>query len=386
MSNKDLMDAKAGKNDEFYTSAEDIEKEMKHYKEYFKDKIIFCNCDDPYESEFFKYFSKNFNYLGLKKLIATCYVSSPIIGTQLSLLDVKGIEIKGKTKKKPYKIEITEVPDLNNDGAVDLTDVQTLVKEKQNTLTLLKGDGDFRSEECIKLLKKADIVVTNPPFSLFREYVAQLVEYDKKFIIIGNINSANNKDLFPLIMKNKIWLGQSIHSGDREFRVPDSYPLNASGCRVDEKGNKYIRVKGVRWFTNLDYKQRHESIILYKHYNPEEYPSYFNYDGIDVNNVQDIPMDYEGIMGVPITFLDKYNPEQFEILGNGSQIEKKYIHTVTENKKTIQYIDKNTNEVKWTFPYSIKERKIGNGLRIERDGKPAESPYSRILIRKKLKE
>ena len=181
----------------------------------------------------------------------------------------------------------------------------------------LNGDGDFRSEESIELLKQADIVVTNPPFSLFREYVAQLIEYEKKFLIIGNVNALSYKDCFKLVKENKMWLGCSIHSGDREFGVPEDYPLNAAGCRVDENGKKYIRVKGVRWFTNLDYKERHEDLILYKKYDPEEYPRYENFDAINVNKTKEIPVDYKGAMGVPITFLDKYNPEQFEIIGLG---------------------------------------------------------------------
>lgn len=178
----------------------------------------------------------------------------------------------------------------------------------------LHGDGDFRSAECIELLKQADIVVTNPPFSLFREYVAQLIAYNKKFLIIGNQNAITYKEIFPLIKGNKLWLGCSIHSGDREFGVPDDYPLMAANSRIDENGKKYIRVKGVRWFTNLDYKERHEELILYKRYNPEEYPKYDNYDAINVDKTADIPCDYDGVMGVPITFLDKYNPEQFEIV------------------------------------------------------------------------
>jgi hypothetical protein len=197
-----------------------------------------------------------------------------------------------------------------------LADVELLIKNHKNTLTTLKGNGDFRSDECIELLKQADIVVTNPPFSLFREYVAQLVQYDKKFIIIGNVNSITYKEIFPLIKENRLWLGASIHSGDREFAVPDSYPLNAAGYRVDENGKKYIRVKGVRWFTNLDYPERHEELVLYKRYTPEEYPKYDNYDAINVDKTVEIPYDYDGIMGVPITFIDKYNPEQFEILGD----------------------------------------------------------------------
>ena len=311
---KNLRDAQIAKKDEFYTSLEDIEKEIKYYKEKFKNKIVFCNCDDPYESNFFKYFALNFNSLELKKLICTCYTGSPIQEEQLSLLDVNGIKVKKNNSKLPYKIEITEVEDENGDGAVDLSDVETLLKNNNNTLSLLEGDGDFRSKECIDILKESDIVVTNPPFSLFREYVAQLIQYKKDFLIIGNINAITYKDFFPLIKDNKVWMGASIHSGDREFRVPDYYPLNASGTRVDENGNKYIRVKGVRWWTNLDYKERHENLILYKKYNPEEYPKFDNYDAINVDKTSDIPCDYDGVMGVPITFLDKYNPDQFRII------------------------------------------------------------------------
>ena len=217
MANNDLKNANKNKNDEFYTSLDDIEKEMKYYKEYFRNKTIFCNCDDPYESNFFKYFAMNFNALGLKKLISTCYAGSAIITEQLSLFDVKGIVVNKSTEKTPYKIEITKVPDSNGDGAIDLSDVEYLIKNKKNVLTILKGDGDFRSDECIKLLKDADIVVTNPPFSLFREYVAQLIEYNKKFLIIGNVNSITYKDFFALLKGNNIWMGASIHSGDREL-------------------------------------------------------------------------------------------------------------------------------------------------------------------------
>jgi len=312
--NKDLNTAFKNKADEFYTSLTDIEKEMRYYKEQFKDKIVLCNCDDPYESNFFKYFAMNFNFFGLKKLIATCYDESPIAGEQLSLFDLN-YEVPSSKPKQAYKIVINEVDDINGDGAFDMSDVESLIKNKKNTLTTLKGDGDFRSDECIKLLKEADIVVTNPPFSLFREYVSQLMEYNKKFIIIGNVNAITYKEFFPLLKDNKVWMGASIHSGDREFRVPDSYPLKASGFRVDEKGNKYIRVKGVRWWTNMDYSQRHEDLILYKHYNKEEFPTFDNYDAINVDKTSDIPVDYNGVMGVPITFLDKYNPDQFKIIG-----------------------------------------------------------------------
>ncbi len=311
--NRDLRNASKAKKDEFYTQLVDIEKELCHYKEYFKGKTVFCNCDDPFESNFFKYFAMNFNHLGLKKLIATCYDNSPIAYMQLNMFG-NGKTIKNNNREA-YKIEIAEVKDLNGDGATDLADVKYLLQNKENALTLLEGNGDFRSQECIDLLKQADIVVTNPPFSLFREYVAQLIEYNKKFIIIGNVNAITYKEIFKLIKDDKIWLGQSIHSGDREFRVPDSYPITSSGFRIDNNGVKYIRVKGVRWWTNLDYKERHEDLVLYKKYTQEEYPRYDNYNAINIDKTSDIPVDYSGYMGVPITFLDKYNPTQFKILG-----------------------------------------------------------------------
>ena len=317
---KELNKAKAAKNDEFYTQLSDIEAELRFYKQHFKDKVVLCNCDDPYESNFFKYFAMNFNYLGLKKLVATCYVSSPISYTQLSLFNSAPVNNTPEEDKKPYKIEISAVTDSNNDGTIDLSDVEYLLQNDKNVLTRLEGDGDFRSEECLKLLKQADIVVTNPPFSLYRTYISQLIEYKKQFLILGNVNAVTYKEIFPYIKANKIWLGASIHSGDRMFYVPDDYPLNATGCGVDEEGRKYIRVKGVRWFTNLDYIQRHEDMILYKKYygHEDEYIKYDNYDAINVNKTSEMPCDYDGIMGVPITFMDKYNPEQFEILGIGS--------------------------------------------------------------------
>jgi hypothetical protein len=310
--NAGLRKANKRKKDEFYTQLSDIEKELKYYKDQFKDKVVYCNADDPFESNFFKYFASNFNSLGLKKLIATSYAGSPFVGGQISLLDIEGL--KKSKKKEPMKIEINEVKDNNKDGAVSLSDVEWLLRHDKNSATTLKEKGDFRSDEAIEILKEADIVVTNPPFSLFREYVAQLIEYNKKFLIIGNINAISYREIFKLLAEGKLWLGASIHSGDREFRVPDYYPLNASGCRVGENGKKYIRVKGVRWFTNLDYKERHEDLILYKKYNEEEYPKYDNYDAINVDVTKDIPMDYRGAMGVPITFIDKYNPDQFEII------------------------------------------------------------------------
>lgn len=378
--NMDLRMAKQNKADEFYTQMVDIELELKHYKDYFRGKTILCNCDDPFESNFFKYFAINFNYLGLKKLITTCYDSSPILGEQLDLFNIWQVK---NYESKAYKIEINQVDDYNNDGAVDLVDVEYLLKNDKNTFSVLKGNGDFRSAECIECLKEADIVVTNPPFSFFRDYVVLLHKYNKKYIIIGNINAVQTKDIFPLFQKNELWLGVSIHSGDREFRVPDSYPLNASGTRIDENGYKYIRVKGVRWFTNLDIKERHEFLQLYKNYNENLFPHYFNYDAIDVNKTSDIPCDYFGKMGVPITFLDKYNPDQFEIIGIGSDVEKTMIHTTDGD--WIHYIDKETQKIVYTFPYTVTERKIGNGLRISKDGKPTTSPYGRIIIRRKNK-
>ena len=306
--------AKRAKNDEFYTQRTDIDKELYHYRDYFRGKTVFCNCDDPYESHFFKYFALGFNFLGLKKLIATCYAGSPIANKELSLFDHESPE--EKTTKNPHKIEISEVP-ANPEKGFSLADVEYLLRNKKNVLTRLKGDGDFRSPECIELMKQSDVVVTNPPFSLFREFVAQLIEYEKSFVIIGNVNAITYKEIFPFIKDNKIWLGESINSGDRQFRVPDYYPLDAAGCGVDENGHRFIRVKGVRWFTNIQTttSKRHEELFLYKRYTSAEYPKYDNYDAIEVSKVVEIPMDYADCMGVPVTFLDKYNPTQFEILG-----------------------------------------------------------------------
>lgn len=309
---RELTSAAKAKKDEFYTQLTDIEKEMRYYRKHFKGKTVLCNCDDPFESNFFKYFVLNFNRLGLKKLIVTCYATSPIMGQQLSLFDVVGGE--EEQRNKPYKAVVTKVYDVTGDGGVDMFDVAELFKTHENELVELKGDGDFRSEECLALLDEADIVVTNPPFSLFREYVAVLMEHEKHFIIIGNVNAVTYKEFFPLIRDNKVWFGASIHSGDRKFYVPDDYPLNAAGCGIDEDGRRFIRVKGVRWYTNLDLKQRHEEMILVKRYTPEAYPRFDNYDAINVDKTVDIPCDYAGAMGVPITFLDKYSPDQFEIL------------------------------------------------------------------------
>lgn len=290
--NSGLRTAQKAKKDEFYTRLEDIEKELRHYRHHFKDKVVFCNCDDPRVSNFFHFFSYNFEHLGLKKLITTCYKSRSV-----DLFSENNVEAA---------ISLVYTGDRNGNRVPDPEEIG--IKQ-------LEGDGDFRSDEAIDLLKQADIVVTNPPFSLFREYIAQLMQYEKKFLVIGNVNAVTYKEVFPLIRDNKMWLGPSIRSGDRAFGVPDDYPLEAAGCGVDEKGNKFIKVKGVRWFTNLDFAERHEDLILHRKYNPKDYPKYQNYDAINVDKTNDIPCDYDGAMGVPITFLDRYNPDQFEILG-----------------------------------------------------------------------
>ena len=311
--NENLHKAKDAKKDEFYTQYEDIQNELNHYEQHFNGKTVLCNCDDPFESNFCKFFLRNFNYLGLRRLICTSYDTSPVVGKQLSLFDDENEPV---VRGHGYVMDIKEVPMANGRGVSD-EDIDALLKAKRRGVKKLKGDGDFRSEECIEYLKEADIVVTNPPFSLFREYVAQLMTYNKSFLIIGNVNAITYKEIFPLIKDTKLWLGASIHSGDRKFYVPDDYPLHAAGCGIDKNGRKYIRVKGVRWFTNLDYAIRHEELVLYKKYygNEEEYPHYANYDAINVNKVADIPCDYFEEIGVPITYLDKHNPEQFEIIG-----------------------------------------------------------------------
>ena len=270
--NENLSAAKNAKKDEFYTQLVDIENELRHYKEHFKDKIVFCNCDDPYESNFVKYFAMNFNALGLKKLIATCYTTSPVMYTQLTFFGEEEVISVAYSGKKPYVIEISEVTDENGDGAVDLTDFELILKK--NKPKILKGDGDFRSAECIEYLKEADIVVTNPPFSLFREYVAQLMEYDKKFIIIGNQNAITYKEVFPLIKENRLWLG--FKCGDMAFTVPESYEARETRFWVDESGQKWRSFGNICWYTNLDHSKRHEDLILYKSYSEEEYPSYDN--------------------------------------------------------------------------------------------------------------
>lgn len=347
---EDLTKAKNAKQDEFYTSLTDIEVELKHYKHHFDGKVVLCNCDDPYESNFFKYFAMNFNFLGLKKLIATCYDGSPVAGTQLSLFD-----IFEETEKRAFKVEITEINDMNNDGVIDLFDVEELLKQ-EGVVQLLNGNGDFRSAECITLLEEADIVVTNPPFSLFREYVTQLVEYNKKFLIIGNQNAITYKEIFPLIKEDKLWLGLTMNGSNRYFRVPEDYPLTESTGKVVD-GIKYAFVKSVVWFTNLETQKRNEELVLYKHYSNEEYPRYDNYDAINVNKVTEIPLDYDGLIGVPITFLHKYSPKQFEIL---DAINRYSLYDILNTNIKVQEMHSHTcniNGVATYFRIVIRRRK-----------------------------
>jgi len=332
MSNKNFHSAKRAKNDEFYTRLEDIEKELCHYKNHFKDKVIFCNCDDPFQSNFFKYFAMNFNHLGLKKLITTSYVRNG----------------------KANKIELTKIGDENDDGAVDLTDVEILLQEN---VVQLEGDGDFRSEECIELLKEADIVVTNPPFSLFREYVAQLVEHDKKFLIIGSVGGIVYKDCFKYHKEEKMWLGVNSNK-TMEFILPDDYK---KWDRIDSNGNKYGKVPAIYWYTNLEHDKQNQELVMYKKYTPEEYPHYDNYDAIEVSKVTDIPYDYDGLMGVPITFMTKYNPNQFEILGLAN--DKREVHDALIQCDPI-YVDEGHKRYMGT---------VVNG----------KATYARIIIRHK---
>lgn len=307
MSNESLHKAKGAKQDEFYTTYEDIQNELNHYEKHFKNKTVLCNCDDPYESNFCKFFLRNFNYLGLRRLICTSYYASSVAGTQVSYADISG-EANGL--EKGYVLDVSEVPMANGRGVSD-ADIDALIRTK-GVINELEGDGDFRSEECINYLRQADIVVTNPPFSLFREYLAQLIEYNKGFLIIGNKNAITYKEIFPLIQKNKMWLGCRNINSDMWLIVPENYRC--------EKIVNGLRLKHIMacWFTNIDVLKRHEELVLYKRYygNEEEYPKYDNYDAINVNKVADIPCDYFEDMGVPITYLDKHNPERVKIIGS----------------------------------------------------------------------
>ena len=357
--NKGLGEAKKQKKDEFYTQLADINAELRHYSAHFAGKVVFCNCDDPYESNFFKYFAANFNVLKLKRLIATCYAGSPVAGRQLDLFEeAAGSDVPGR--RIPHKIVINEVADVNGDGRIDLADVEWLIKNDNNVLTRLEGDGDFRSAECVELLKQSDVVVTNPPFSLFREYVAQLVQYGKKFLIIGNKQAIKYKEIFPLIRDNKLWTGYRGFSGGMWF--------NAAYEGKTEKivnGEKLINVASV-WYTNLEHKKRHDEYVFIRRYNQDDYPVYANYSAIDVAESNAIPEDWDGMMGVPITFLDKYNPDQFEIVGiaEGDSGKELGLSPVPRELKKINP--------------SLRDGQ----LYLMKAGKPIK-PFSRIIIRRK---
>ncbi len=337
MANKNLNAAKTAKKDEFYTQLEDINNELRHYREHFRGKTVLCNCDDPRVSNFFTYFAYNFEFLGLKRLITTCYKNQDM-----------DLFSQNKCEQAIYLIYDG---DKNGNNIPDAEEIG---------IHPLKGDGDFRSKECIELLKQADIVVTNPPFSLFREYVAQLIEYDKKFLIIGHQNAIHYKEIFPLIMENRLWLGYGFKGAGHFI---SNYEDNAT---AGDHREGMIRVPGVHWFTNLEIKKRHENLILYKHYTSEEYPHYENYNAIEVSKTADIPYDYDGAMGVPTTFLDKYNPEQFEIIG---------------------LAEGDLGKELGLKPFDRELKKLNKSLRDGQlfymlNGYP-QKPYSRILIRKK---
>lgn len=348
MAKRTIDRAKATKKDEFYTRLEDINNELRHYRDHFRGKTVLCNCDDPRVSNFFTYFAYNFEFLGLKKLITTCYKNQDM-----------DLFSQNKSERAVY---LVYEGDKNGNHTPDAEEIG--VKP-------LKGDGDFRSKECIELLKEADIVVTNPPFSLFREYVAQLMEHEKKFLIIGNQNNATYKEIFPLIQKNKMWLGYKC--GDMAFRVPEYYESRETRYWQDENGQKWRSMGNICWYTNLDIKKRHENLILYRNYKSAEYPHYINYDAIEVSRTELIPMDYDGIMGVPITFLDKYNPNQFEIIGIGNGGELGVECGVSANLSAAQCME-----------LFREDRSFRKGKLCYRDkvGK-LKGCFARILIRKK---
>ena len=380
MANADLRTAQAGKNDEFYTQFHDIEIEMNAYLEYnpdvFRGKIILLPCDDPEWSNFTKYFAAKFDDLGIKKLISTSFAPESkkmILGGLFSEWEQESPQFDADKSKTHGKIFVLE-RDVTGDGRINIDDLEW---------GYLEGDGDFRSEEVTRLRDEADIIITNPPFSLFREFLAWITEANKQFIIIGNVNAITYPLAFKLIMANEMWLGSTIHSGDREFQVPEEYPLNAAGWRVDEKGRKFIRVKGVRWFTNIDHGRRHEPLPLMtmddnfrfsKHKNVKGHPykSYINYNALEIPYGDAIPSDYVGAMGVPITFLDKYCPDQFEILGmDGGEMGSSYgISANLTESECNQLFKEHKGFRKGKLCYRNDEGKL-------------EVCYRRILIRKK---
>ena len=394
--NKALGEAKKQKKDEFYTQLSDINNELRHYTQHFEGKIVFCNCDDPYESNFFKYFAANFNALKLKRLIATCYAGSPVAGRQLDLFEddaavmalhnghdnIESRHIGGDRPRIPHKIVINEVTDVNGDGRIDLADVEWLIKNDKNVLSRLKGDGDFRSAECVELLKESDVVVTNPPFSLFREYVAQLVQHGKKFLIIGRQDAVTYKEIFPLIKAGKIWLGHGFPKGNAYFAIPKNNVRDfANGVYDVETG--LVKFRNCTWFTNLDHKKRHEEYVSVRKYNPTDYPQLDNFDAILVEETVDVPEGFEGNMAVPFSFLDRHNPNQFEIVG----ITKTWDGGAT--KKYPKQIQVDANGRRST----VSKLNDGAVLRLDVppkgktyylvDGVPYVQRYPRIIIRRK---
>ncbi|MDP3955707.1 MAG: adenine-specific methyltransferase EcoRI family protein [bacterium] len=338
MANSNLTNAKKAKNDEFYTQYSDIQKEIEAYLEYnpdvFRNKVVYCNCDDPFESNFFRYFVLNFNKLGLKQLITTSYKPSPVANTQLGLFgdDKTLTKSKGRPKINANKFIINEVKDIDGDGEFNLKDVAKQLKaNKNNEWTPLEKDGDFRSPECVELLEQSDIVVTNPPFSLFREYVKQLFDYNKRIVIIGNMNAITYKEIFPLIKANRLWLGATGNGSDMVFAVPNGVEIAESdrqkAARLGYVGD-YTRLGNSCWFTNLDHGRRHKPLPLMteadiiKFSTKKPFDKYENYDAIEVSLVKNIPSDYDGVMGVPVSFLDKYNPDQFQILGSNRGVDQ----------------------------------------------------------------
>ncbi len=399
MANSNLTSAKKAKNDEFYTQYSDIQKEMSAYlmydKDTFRGKVVYCNCDDPYESNFFKYFVLNFDKLGLKRLITTSYRPSPVANTQLGLFgDDKTLQHeKGRPKVTANKFIINEVHDVDGNGAFNLEDVAEQLKQnKNNEWTPLEGDGDFRSPECVELLKEADIVVTNPPFSIYREYVAQLMKYEKKFAIIGSKNTITYKEIFPLIKDNKMWVGTTSFSKDILFIAPKDANLSdkpKTAIRVVD-GITYLRSPSV-WFTNLEHGRRHQPLSLMtmadnlkfnkKMQGKGAYDRYDNYDAIEVPFTNAIPSDYDGVMGVPISFLDKYSPEQFKILG----ISKTWFHFANKVYPTQVQVSKtgatsNVSKLNDGVAIELKTEPVGKTF-YKVDGKNFEQMYARIFIK-----
>lgn len=393
--NSNLTKAKSAKNDEFYTQYVDVEKEIEAYLEYdqdtFRGKAVYCNADDPFESNFFRYFILNFNRLGLRSLITTSYKPSPVANTQIGLFgdDVTLEPVKGRPKVTANKFIINEVHDTDGDGQFNLKDVAAQLKaNKSNEWTPLEGDGDFRSSECIELLKQADIVVTNPPFSLFRDFIAQLMEHKKKFVVIGNMNAITYKEIFPLLKDNKMWLGAGKNDGRNVwYQVPNHY----ENFHKEEDGKKYAFVAGTIWFTNLDHGRRHKTLPLMteseivKFGTKKPFVKYDNYDAIDVPLVKYIPSDYKGVMGVPISFLSKHSPEQFEILG----ITKTWFGMATKTYGEQIQVSKNGRR--------SKVSKLNDGATLKLSASPENETYyivdneffiqvyARVLIKHKKK-